>query len=159
MSREDLAVISSVFPLALLVVLYVWWRIAGSDRQKAKQQSSGFQHREFSSASKTARPKASQVSELAFSGGTMQSHYAGGLALGGAQMMSDALVRARMGTSDRKNMPDHEQWDDIDSPSVGTDPLSVVGPLSLFDSDEHHHLHAHEDPFIHCPDNFGIDPH
>lgn len=167
MNREDLAVISSVFPLALLVALYVWWRIAGSDRQKAKQKSWRIQHEEFSSAFKTVRLKPSQASGPAFSEGTMRSHYSGDLALGGALMMNDVPARSRLGTSDPQSMesqrsptmlPDNEQWDYFDSPALGADPSSLVGPLSLLDSDEHHDLHLHEDPFVHGPDHFGIDP-
>lgn len=35
MHREDLIVISSVFPLALMIVMLVWWRVARADRKAA----------------------------------------------------------------------------------------------------------------------------
>lgn len=165
MNSEDLIVISSVFPLALLVVLYVWWRVSRGDRRKAEQQSRRW-HKQPSSRYRPSRPRPAEMSGPTFGSGALRSYYSGDYGVGFVQMMNNLPIRSRKGSSDLGNpgpvnaqTPLHidDQWDDSEPPAVGADPMSIIGPVSVVESHEHEDSHPMEDPFLNCPENFGLD--
>lgn len=136
MNREDLIILSSVFPLALLVAMYVWWRVIRSDRRAAPQQSVQTASKLLPSRRESSQRRRLNWSPPAYGIDAFRSHHMGTVHHRHSELLRDwpgldAGDQRGVLISDETHFPqrpfDHQNCGDVDLHTFGEDPLDTDG--------------------------------